>query len=184
MDNGEPKVKGLKFIVTGGFREENKRDTTMIVRGLEAYNSYLLTIDKNSFDEIAWKIKTSTLKVEIVPNQFRLIEIPVTVLGEVSGNIYILTENGKKAQDRILINIYNSKGVMVAQTLSEAEGYFTYLGLMPGAYTIKPDPEQMHKLMLQYLPDSNHFQIKTTYSGDVQRGIDFVLQPQRIKTDG
>ena len=183
MDIGEPKVKGLKFIVTGGFREENKRDTTMIIRGLEAYNSYLLTIDKNSFDEIAWKIKTGNIKVEIIPNQFRLVEIPVTVSGEVSGNIYMLTENGKKVQDRILVNIYNSKGVIVAQTLSEADGYFSYLGLMPGSYSIKPDPAQMHKLMLQYLPDAGHFQIKTTYSGDVRRGIDFVLQPQLIKPD-
>lgn len=176
-DKGEPKLKGLKFTIAGGFREENKRDTSMIIRNLEAYNSYLITIDKNSFEEIAWQLKISTLKIEIDPNQFRLLEIPVTVLGEVSGTVYTQTPTGKKTQERLLVNIYNTLGVRVAQVQSESDGYYSFLGLSPGFYTMKPDQEQIHKLGLQFLPGVLHFEIKILVKGDVQSKIDLVLKP-------
>ncbi len=176
-DQGEPRIKGLKFVIAGGFREENKRDTTMIVRNLEAYNSYLLTIDKNSFGEIAWQLKTSTIKIEIDPNQFRLLEIPISVLGEVSGTIYAQTATGRKTQERILVNIYNNRSIRVAQVLSEYDGYYSFLGLAPGLYNIKPDPAQMQKLGLQFFPGAWHFEIEALRNGDVQRNIDFTLKP-------
>lgn len=175
-DQGEPRLKGLKFVIAGGFREENKRDTTIIIRNLEAYNSYLLTIDKNSFDEIAWQLKTSTIKIEIDPNQFRLLEIPVIVSGEVSGTIYTQTATGKKTQERILVNIYNNLGVRVVQVLSESDGYYSFLGLVPGSYTIKTDPEQMQHLNLQFFPSAWHFEIEALRNGDIQRNIDFTLK--------
>lgn len=177
-DQGEQKVKGLRFVISGGYSEENERDTSTIIRNLEAYNSYLLTIDKNSFEEIAWQIKTGTIKVEIDPNQFKLLEIPISVLGEVSGTIYTQTARGKKTQARILVNIYNSRGIRVAQVLSEADGYFSYLGLPPGSYTIKPDTEQMQKLKLQFMPNAWHFEIVGTIYGDVQKDMDFTLKPE------
>ena len=177
-DQGEQKLKGLRFVISGGYSEENKRDTSTIIRNLEAYNSYLLTIDKNSFEEIAWQIKTGTIKVEIDPNQFKLLELPISVLGEVSGTIYTETARGKKTQERILVNIYNNRGIRVAQVLSESDGYFSYLGLTPGSYSIKPDPEQMKKLQLQFMPNTVHFEIVGTIYGDVQKNIEFILKPE------
>jgi hypothetical protein len=71
-DAGEPKLKGLKFIVNGGFRQENNYDTVTVIRNLEPYNSYLITIDKNSFDEIAWRIQHSVIKVETGPQSVQV----------------------------------------------------------------------------------------------------------------
>lgn len=182
-DKGEPKVSGLRFAIGGGYREENKKDTSTVVRNLEAYNSFLVTIDKNSFDEIAWKIKLGAVKVEIGPNQFRQLEIPITVLGEVSGTIYIQTINGRKLLERILINIYNKGGERIAQTLSEIDGYYSYLGLAPGSFTIKPAPEQMQKLGLQFQTGELNIVIEGTYYGDVKSNVDLIVQEQMIKTD-
>lgn len=182
-DKGEPKVSGLRFAIGGGYREENKKDTSTVVRNLEAYNSFLVTIDKNSFDEIAWKIKLGVVKVEIGPNQFRQLEIPITVLGEVSGTIYIQTVNGKKPLERMLINIYNNNRDLIAQTLSEIDGYYSYLGLPPGSFTIQPDPEQMQKLGLQFQAREIHIMIEGTYYGDVIRNIDLSLLEQTVKTE-
>lgn len=176
-DAGEPRVKGLKLNFTGGIREENKRDTTIIIRNLEAYNRYLLVIDKNSFDEIAWQVKTGSVKVEIGPNQFQLLEIPIAVSGEVSGTIYIQDDKEKKTQGRIQLNIYNHSGQLVAQTLSEMDGYYSYLGLPPGTYSIKPNPEQLQKLNLQFFPAVWRFEIEPEIYGDVHRKLDFILSP-------
>lgn len=177
-DKGEPKLKGLNFNILSGRREEHKRDTTIIVRNLEAYNSFLITLDQNSFEEISWQIRLHTIKVEIDPNQFRLIEIPVSIIGEVNGTIYTQTEAGKKIQERILLNIYNSSGLFVASVLSEEDGYYNYLGLAPGSYTVRPDAGQMQKLGLRSFPGAWNFNIESGRYGDVQSGIDFTLFPQ------
>ncbi|MDP3666882.1 MAG: hypothetical protein Q8R50_09385, partial [Sediminibacterium sp.] len=81
-------------------------------------------------------------------------------------------------QERILVNIYNNQGIRVAQVLSESDGYFSYLGLTPGSYSIKPDPEQMKKLQLHFMPNTVHFEIVGTIYGDVQKNIEFILKPE------
>jgi hypothetical protein len=97
-------------------------------------------------------------------------------MGEISGTIYMESGSGNKVQGRILVNIYDSKGLLAAQTLSETNGSFLYLGLKPGAYTIQPDPDQMRKLNLTFFPGLLHFEIIASYAGDVHRGVDFILR--------
>jgi len=174
-DPGEPKLKGLRYMLGAGFQEESKRDTTLIIRNLPAYTSYLLTIDKNSFDDISWRIKHGTMSVEINPNYFRVIEVPVKVVGEVSGIVYIQSDKGRKVQDRVLINIYNSSGSMVAKTMSEPDGYYSYMGLEPGTYTIKPDAEQMSRLGINVFPKAWHIEIKPGLTGDIHKDLDIIL---------
>lgn len=174
-DPGEPKLKGLRYMLGAGFQEESKKDTTLIIRNLPAYTSYLLTIDKNSFDDISWRIRHATMSVEINPNYFRVIEIPVKVVGEVSGIVYLQSTKGIKAQDRILINIYNASGVLVAKTMSEPDGYYSYMGLDPGTYSIKPDPEQMNRLGINVFPKAWHIEIKSGLTGDIHRDLDIIL---------
>ncbi len=176
-DKGEPKVSGLHFTIAGGYREEYIRDTSIVIRNLEAYSNYLITIDKNSFSEIAWQINIGTISVEITPNQFRILEIPISILNEVSGTVYLQKGTTRKPQDRILINIYNSHGEKVAQTISDANGFFSYPGLTVGSYTASPDKEQMTKLRLQFSPHAWHFEIETNQHGDELKGIDFTLTP-------
>jgi hypothetical protein len=173
-DQGEPKVNDLKFTFGGGFTEPFPKDSSIVVRNLEAYNSFILSIDVNSFEEIAWRIKTATIKIEISPNQFKILEIPITVLGEVSGTVFIQKDTTLQSQKQILINIYNKDGVIVAQTISEQDGYFSYLGLAPGDYSIKPDPAQAKKLGLTFSSTNSRVKIKATLKGDIISGIDFI----------
>jgi len=182
-DKGEPKVLGLLFSINGGSRKENKPDSSVMIGNLEAYNSYLIKIDKNSFDEIAWQIKTGSYKVEIRPNEFRVLEIPISVLAEVSGKIYLQTESGKKTMERIYVDIYNEGGGLVVKTLSEADGYFSYLGLPPGSFTIKPDPVQLHKLNLQFPAGVVKCIIQSSFAGNTYPDIDLILQPATVKVN-
>src|SRR5690606_4561519 len=88
-DSGEPRVQGLKLHVNGGRMEPVQRDTIIRISGLEAYTHYYIEADKNSFENLAWIIRKPVIKVEVDPNLFRLVEIPVAVLGEISGTVYL-----------------------------------------------------------------------------------------------
>ena len=174
-DANEPKLSGLKLRINGGNVEHNKRDTSISVTGLEAYNNYYIELDRNSFDNVAWQIKKPTINISIEPNHYKLIEVPVSVIGEVSGTVYLKNNKTESGLGRIIVNIYDSNSNLVAHTLSEPDGYFTFSGLKPGNYTAAIDTAQLSKL--QMISSSLlSFTIKLSNEGDIADGLQFKLQ--------
>src|SRR5665647_10512 len=175
-DNGEPKAYGLNIRLNGGTATKNDQDTTVRVMDLEPYTDYIVELDANSFDNVAWKIHNKTLKIVIDPNSFKLVEIPVSVVGEVSG--MVLKEKGGTSEGlgRIVVNIFNPKSQLSGKTLSEQDGYFSYLGLAPGDYEVKIDSAQLKKLHLLATPEKKAITIKQNRDGEIVEGIDFTLK--------
>ena len=174
-DKDEPKLPGLKLRINGGIVEHNKRDTSLSITGLEAYNNYYIELDRNCFDNVAWQIKKSTMNVSIEPNHFKLIEVPVAVMGEVSGTVYLKNDKGESGLGRIIVNIYDSNSNLIAHTLSEPDGYFTFASLLPGDYSATIDTAQLLKLnMTSTQPLS--FTIKLSKEGDIADGLKFKLR--------
>jgi hypothetical protein len=174
-DKNEPRVTNLQLRINGGRIERNYTDTTMRIIGLEAYSSYLLEVNKNSFDNIAWKVQKPVIKVSIKPNDLKIIKIPVVVMGEVAGTVYFKDKKGLSGLGRVILNIYDSSSKLVAKTLSEADGYFSYMGLNPGTYTVAIDPGQLLKLQMNSNA-AQSFRIEPSIEGDVIDNIEFKLE--------
>lgn len=174
-DEGEPKAYGLQVHINGGRMEKNDKDTTIRIFELEPYADHILTFDGSAFDNIAWQMKITNLKVTVTPNLFRKIEVPIYVLGEISGYVYMQSGERRKGQGRILVNIYNEDGVLVKSTMSESDGYFSYLGLKPGNYIAGIDPSQMTKLEMVASPEIK-FSIKPNIDGDVIDTFEFIVK--------
>ena len=172
----EPAVNGLRMKVNGGNVQHNRKDTTLYVWGLEAYTKYFIEFDKYSFDNIAWQIKNSTMNVNIDPNHFTYVEIPVAVMGEVSGTVYVSDTKRSEGIGRIIVNIYNTEGIVIAKTVTESDGFFSYLGLHPGAYTVKADPEQSTKIGLVNSSEPIPVLIEKSKSGTVIQGLKLTLK--------
>ena len=148
---------------------------------MEAYNNYYLELDNNNFENIAWSIKNKVIKVTIDPNQLKRIEIPVSVMGEVSGTVSLHNEKGFKGESRIIVNIYNFQSKLVTRLLTESDGYFSYIGLKPGNYTASIDTIQLHKLNMKCINNDVDFTIHPKVEGDVVDTIRFVLNPAEEK---
>jgi hypothetical protein len=177
-DNKEPKVAGLKAQLSAGRLMYNKRDSTILATDLEAYASYIVTLNTDGFENISWQIKKKVLSVMINPNQLRLVEIPVSVVGEVSGMVWKKGDKGRKGQGRVIVSFFNKDNVLAGQTLTEADGSFSYLGLAPGTYTAIIDQAQLDKLHFTALPGRISFAILNNKDGGVAGGLEFTLQPQ------
>ena len=172
-DQGEPKATGLQFRINGGTIVRNEKDTTIRILDLTPYMSYLLELDKNSFDNISWQMHNLAMNVMIDPNQFKTIEVPISVMGEAAGTVY----NGSRGQGRILICFYRTDSSLAARTLTESDGYYSYLGLKPGKYTVRIDPEQLKKLKMVSSPELIPISISHSFDGDIVDGLDFTLSP-------
>jgi hypothetical protein len=177
-DKGEKKVDGLNIHVAGG-RMQRLKDSSIAILGLEAYTNCFIELDKNGFENIAWQLNKKTLSVAVNANMFKKIDIPIMVMGEVAGTVYLDNQKGKNGLSRVIVNLFAEDGRQVGRALTEADGYFTYLGLAPGRYYATVDSEQMKKLNLSTKRLHQSFTIKQTQEGDFVEGIDFVLGEEK-----
>ena len=182
-DPGEPGAYGLNLHANGGRVINNIKDTTIRIIGLQPYTSCFIELDPNSFENIAWRLNVKTLSVVVDPNMLKMIEIPVSVAGEASGNVFLEKDGEKNGLGRIIIGFYNSDNKLVAKTLSEIDGYFGWFGFNPGGYYAMVDTAQIRKLGMTCEPDSIPFTIRAGSEGDYVDGLDFTLRMIRTEPE-
>lgn len=177
-DPMEPGVSGMQIRNKFGRLTYYEDETILRISELQPYVEMMLEIDPVSLDNIAWKVPNQKILVETVPNQFKTIYVPVEVLGEVAGMVYLKTPEGTSGQGRIIVNIFDDEGSKVAKILTEGDGYFSYLGLKPGNYTAEIDAEQLSKLGYQANPSSASFEIEVDEYGDIMDTLEFTLEKE------
>jgi len=178
-DNNEPKVNGLEVHIHGGLVKSNEQDTTIQIYNLEPYTNYFVELTSDGFEYIAWRIKKPTINVSINPNQFKLIEVPIEILGEVSGIVYLNKGKVNNGQGRMLVNIYNSDSTLVKRVATESDGYFNYLGLEAGSYFASIDSNQLNNLEMKSYPNKFPFEIISVHEGDFIDGLKFIVEDER-----
>ncbi len=183
-DDNEPVLSGMNVRINGGRILPNSRDSIIRILDLEPFASYMLEFSDTQFDNIAWQIPNKTLSILMDPNQFKLLEIPIKIMGEINGMIYIKSGNNLKPQGRILINIFDHKGNFIAKTQSESDGYFNYIGLAPGSYYAEIDSLQLSRLKSIPYPSRYDFNIHPSENGDIIDNIEFQLEKRENETQG
>lgn len=176
-DKGEAAVKGLKIHINNGQTHYSKDGLTIRVSELESYTSYIVKLYPD-FENIAWHIRKETLNVVVDPDQFKVIEIPITVEGEIAGTVYLKEDGVLKPQSRILINIYRDDLSFAGKTMTEMDGSFDYAGLPPGSYTVRLSSSQLDRLHMTAQPLIIPFTLTAAKEGDMISGIKFILLPQ------
>jgi hypothetical protein len=175
FDKGEQILKHLNVKINGGRVTYSKMDSITRVVGLEPFITYIMEVNENQFDNISWQLRKKIYQVVVDPNQFKQIEIPVIPTAEVTGMVSF--KNGKKESGlgRIIVGIYNNQGIKVAETLTESDGYFYQMGLVPGEYYLRLDSLQLTlidaKVNFEILP----FTLKASDEGDIASNLIFSL---------
>jgi cell division protein FtsN len=175
-DKGEPKAFGLNLRASGGRVEKSERDTTIRILGLEPYTTCFIDLDPNSFENMSWKLPVQTISVAVDPNMLKHIEIPVTVVGEASGTVILDEKGEKRGLGRMIISFYNSNSRLTGKTLTEDDGYYSFLGLVPDSYTVMVDTAQLRKLGMMSEPGAKQFKISAGMDGDIADGLDFTVK--------
>lgn len=180
QDDSEPRLAGVRVKKKSGIVSYNDDKTIITISNLQPYVNSIFEIDPTSLENIAWRVKNPIINIETVPNYFKTVYVPVEILGEVSGMVNQESRNGVQGLGRIIINILDENGNTVAKTLSEGDGYFTYLGLKAGKYNATIDAEQLENIGYTSQNTTKSFTIEATEFGDIVDDLEFVLEK---KTD-
>jgi hypothetical protein len=176
FDKGEKMVKLSSVKVMGGKTFFNKNDSIVRITDLNAFTYHIIEFDNTNLESISLRFTNNIYKVLIDPNQFKRVDIPVIAVGEVSGMTFLNKDNSLKGIGRILVKFYRKESSkLVAETLSEYDGYIYYLGLAPGEYIAKIDSLQLSNLAFRADPPQIEFKINAASDGDIVGNLDFVL---------
>jgi hypothetical protein len=174
-DKDEQMVFLSKVRVSGGQAITSEKDSIVRISDLNAFVDYRVEFSDNDLYNVAWRFKHKTYQVLVDPNQYKKVYVPVVSVGEISGMVYQTNQNELKGIGRITLQIYNQQEELVAETLSESDGYFNYLGLKPGNYMVRVDEVQLEKLGYKSMPQTHNLFIKEMVDGDIVDGLDFVI---------
>jgi hypothetical protein len=172
----EPLVKGVQIILRAGNRHLINPDGTTIITGLEPYIKNYVELNTSKVNSIAWRIKNKTLSCTLNPNQLKIIEIPVQVLGEVSGMVYRKENEQLIGTGGLKVTIYDLHDKLITSILSEPDGYFSYLGLKSDQYIAKIDSLQLESLQMKAAPFSQTFEVDNGIDGAYVDTLEFVLE--------
>jgi hypothetical protein len=172
-DESEPQIKGVDVLSPNGGFKEVTADGSTIFKGLEPFVDHYFKLNPTSGGRIDWKLQYQTLNIFVNPNQLKVIEVPIHVVGEVAG--YVL-ESGKGVGG-VKINIWDVKQKLITSLISESDGYFAFLGLKSGAYRAQLDSAQLEKRKWEGTKTGYDFNIKNSKEGDYVDYLEFGLQP-------
>ncbi len=177
FDEDEHLVKLSSIRISGGRVIFSKKDSILRIPDLNTFTNYVVEFNDNDLDNIAWRFKKKIYQVLIDPNQFKRIDIPIIPVGEVSGMTYMNNDNSLKGIGRILVKFYKrNSDKVIAETLSESDGYIYYMGLEPGEYSARVDSVQLNNLYFTVDHQQINFTIKKSEEGDIVGGIRFYIE--------
>jgi hypothetical protein len=174
MDKDEPQVDGLYVNITKGYKVDLKDSTRIRFVGLEPFTRYILTIENAGLPYISWILPFETAAIFPQANTIKQFKIGILPMGEIYGSVYAKKDGKLLEAARIILNIYNDKNEKVAGFLTESDGYFSYIGLSPGNYTVRFDETQMKNIGLAK-PDDIPFEIKESFEGDIVGEMKVIL---------
>ena len=152
FDKGEQMVMLSTVKISGGRAIISEKDSILRISDLNPFVDYDIEFSDFDLGNIAWRFPYKTFRVLVDPNQYKRVYIPIISVGEVSGMVYLQNDSALRGIGRVVIQIWDKKGNKVAETLSERDGYFDYLGLKPGDYVARIDQKQLTKLDYQSEP--------------------------------
>jgi hypothetical protein len=177
-DKGEPMVKLTKVRIMGSKTILTEKDSILSIPDMIAFTNYTIEFKDTDLENISWRFKKHVYQVMIDPNQFKRVDVPVVPIGEVDGMTYLNTDNRLKGIGRIQVKFYDKNtNKKIGETLSESDGYISYMGFEPGDYVARMDSVQLSNLNYSALPEQKEFSIKISKEGDIVNGLDFILNP-------
>ena len=178
-DQTESLIEGVNVHIQGGGMRKQIPGGATIFSGLEPYISYYFLLDARNLKNIAWQVDHKSMEVFVNPNQLRVIEVPVKILGEVAGVVNL----GARGIGGIRVNFYDAADKIVSSVLSASDGYFSYMGLNTGEYTARVDESQLEKLKMTVNGDFP-FSINNTRDGDYVDNLEFFLvETEKLQPD-
>ena len=175
-DKGELLVKAPQVKIDGRNAAVKGKSMSVTLDALEPFETYTIALDSRNFENPSWKIEHKTYQLTLEPNMYRKISVPVIAAGEVAGYVYAGDSVSKTGMGKIKLHIHDVHQKLVASVYAQPDGFFSYMGLKPGRYSISADENSLQKFQKKDIKQKHVFEIKFSEDGDYVDDLEIILQ--------
>lgn len=147
-DKGEPIFKDANVLVhTSG--EEKRTAKGVLYTNIPANQAFKIVIPQQNFPDITWQIEHQQINLLFSSYQSRSFYIPIKVISEVSGRVYIVKKGVKVGVKGAKLTITDTKMYTSVTIKTDDWGYYNYMGLTCGTYKIDIPAAELAALKLK-----------------------------------
>ena len=139
----------IDYITQGTVLENKDQKEIIFIKGIKPYELTNIGIKDESIGDMTYHSNED--KIAVLPRKgvATYVNFPVSQLGSIDGELRLRkNENLSYPVSGIKLQLYNN-GRLVAETLSDSDGYYTFDDLFPAEYELKLDEAQI--LILEYI---------------------------------
>lgn len=179
FDQNDEYIPGLKAKMQGAGGRPVGDDRMYYYDRLRPYDEYILQIDKYSLDNPLLKPTNENYRVRFNPNVVTTIDVPLVIAGELNGMVKRKLTHGLAGIGGIKILLLNMGTGQLTEITTFNNGEYYYLGLIPGDYQARVDPNQLDKYGYNADPVVIDFTVEAVTGGSIVDDINFVLLPRK-----
>lgn len=173
FDAGDEPIEGVRFATNRGrARQLTDEDGVAFVTNLPSYERVDVILPPRNLDDPYWVAQPQGYTLTPRPGRAAVAEFPVVTTGEIDGTVYLVRDGVRREVSEVVVELIDETGQVVQRVDSAYDGFYLFESLLPGRYTVRPDPDQLGRLDL-WSTESRSVVIGG--NGDVVSGIEFTL---------
>jgi len=174
FDSGETTVPGARLIA-GNLIAETDEYGRYSIWNLVAFEAADIQVDVASLRNPMWVPAFDLAEVAVSPNGFRQIDLPLVEAVEVEGRLLTRVGAAMHCPGAVPLKLVQADGDHEYKTRCFSDGEFYLMGVVPGTYTIVPDPKWLAARGLRIAADSGNSLVVEVGAGVVE--FELIFEP-------
>jgi hypothetical protein len=137
------------------------------------YEPVLVVMDSLTLSSPLWTPSYSAISVELGPNEFRMIDLPVAPAGVIEGRVLRDTPTGPVGQAGATLYVTNRRTGARLSVVTFSDGDFYLMGVKPGEYDITVADAVQTRLNMRAEP--LRFVMQSSHDGGSVSGLELRL---------
>jgi len=179
FDNGDEPLSGVAVKADQAHKKAvTDPDGIAFITGLNKNRPTDITLEKETLEDPFWEPGRKGNSIMPRPGHVEIIDMPVITTGEIDGTLFV--ENGereKKSLNHAPLQLLDSTGKVVQEIKSEYDGFYLFMKIPPGTYSVRLDPDFEKGLGTEKLAP---IPVTIGDDGTVVNGLDLVFSPRPI----
>lgn len=172
-DKGEQKVAVKALRVKQGGQVTLGSDSVLRISQLQSYWTYEAEVLVNLLPDPTLAPSETNFSFVANPNNYKRIDIPLYRTGIIEGSVWLIEGEDSTGLSGMRLKLEGRFGQLNENLRTFADGSFYTYSLLPGSYTIIPDPLQLEFLGAKAIPEKITFKVDAVSEGDYIEDLNF-----------
>ncbi len=177
FDHGDEPLEGAEIKAVQAYKTAaTNADGIAFITGLRKNVPTDITLKTQSLEDPFWEPGKKGNSILPRPGHVETIDIPVITTGEIDGTLFMENKKGgKKSLNHAPLQLLNSSGEVIQQVKSEYDGFYLFMKIPPGDYSVRLDPDFEKNLGTSKM---DPLSVTIGNDGTVVNGFDLVFMPK------